>query len=148
MIYSEKIVKNSDSLIELLAAQCVDLEKLLALAREETRAAQQGNFESVLEIVTKRDEIGHRLEIFQQQIAELRGHLEDSAVGRALESDVSRRSLEIANLTIVQDHKTRLLLTDARTIAASEMANLERSNRGTNAYLREQTRGLSYNRNF
>ena len=36
---SENLVKNSDSLIDLLAAQCSDLERLLALAKDEMQAA-------------------------------------------------------------------------------------------------------------
>lgn len=148
MIQPNKIVKNSDSLITLLAAQCVDLESLLALAREETTAAQQGNFENILEIVTRRAEICDRLETFQQQIAELRQNMEASGVAVPIDNGISNKIVEIANLTIVQDQKTKLLLTDARTNAAAELAILEKSQRGTNAYLREETRGLSCNRNF
>lgn len=149
MINQEKIVKNSDSLIELLAAQCVDLEKLLMLAREEHCAAERGNFEDILQIVSKRAELGNRLEVFQQQIAELRRNLNanDSAV-TAERGGIENRIIEIANLTIAQDQETRLLLTGERTRAADELANLEKSQRGTNAYLREETRGLSYNGNF
>ena len=62
MTYSGKIAENSDSLIELLSAQCGDLEMLLALSREETNAIERGNFESVLDIVSKRAELGNRLE--------------------------------------------------------------------------------------
>ena len=40
MFQTQEITKNSDSLIELLTAQCADLEKLLTLAREETLAAE------------------------------------------------------------------------------------------------------------
>lgn len=148
MIHSEKIAKNSDSLIELLAAQCADLEILLALAREETIAAQRRNFEDLLDIVSRRAEICNRLETFQQQIADLRQNMEANGVAATVDVNISKQIVEIANLTMLQDQKTRLLLTDARTHAASELANLEKSHRGTNAYLREETRGLSYNRSF
>lgn len=147
MIHSEKIRENSDSLIELLAAQCVDLENLLALAREESVAAETGNFEGILEIVTKRAEIGSRLETSQRQISELRRQLNLSAAFPD-ESAAGKRIIEIANLTIAQDRKTKLLLTDARTDAANELANLEKSQRGTNAYLRGESKGLSYDGNF
>lgn len=155
MFQPEKIIKNSDSLIDLLTAQCGDLEKLLALAREETLAAQQGNFEGILDIVSKRAEIGRRLETFQQQIAELRNKLGASATSATANSEISNRVIEIANLTLAQDQQTKLLLTGARDSAAAELNstavelnNLERANRGNNAYLKEQARGSSYNRNF
>lgn len=147
MFHSNKIIKNSDSLIELLTAQCGDLEQLLALARAETTATGQGNFEGVLDIVSKRAELSQRLETFHQQIAELREHLGNNA-SVALNHEITARVIEIANLTLAQDQKTKMLLTDARENAVSELNNLEKSNRGTNAYLREETKGLSYTRNF
>jgi ABC-type Fe3+-citrate transport system substrate-binding protein len=119
----------------------------LTLARQETVAAEQGNFEDIMEIVTKRSEISSRLEVFQHQIANLRRHLEENTVTVALNSDVSRQTIEIANLIIAQDQKTRLLLTDSRANTTRELASLEKSNRGTNAYLRAETKGLSYTQN-
>ena len=59
---SENLKDNSDSLIGLLTSQCVDLEKLLSLAREETQAAQQGKFFKILDIVSERAEITKKLE--------------------------------------------------------------------------------------
>ena len=147
MAYSAKINEKSDSLIELLTAQCSDLEKLLALAREETIAAQRGNFEDVLDIVTKRAEIGSRLETFQQQLSELRTHLGESATA-LLRNEITARVVEIAGLTLAQDQKTKLLLTGTRENAAAELANLERGQRGANVYMRAETKGLSYNQSF
>jgi hypothetical protein len=147
MAYSGKITEKSDSLIELLTAQCSDLEKLLALAREETIATQCGNFEDVFDIVTKRTEIGDRLETFQRQLSELRAHLGDSAT-TILNNEITARVVEVAGLTLAQDQKTRLLLTGVRESAAAELANLERGQRGANVYMRAETRGLSYNQSF
>lgn len=147
MASSENLVNKSDSLIELLAAQCGDLEKLLALAREETLAAQQGKFLKIWDIVSERDAIGRRLETFQRQISELRGHLESK--GESVNQyDITNRVIEFANLTLAQDQKTRLLLTETRGETLESLRNLEKSQHGANAYLREQSKGLAYSRNF
>jgi flagellar biosynthesis/type III secretory pathway chaperone len=147
MASSENLVKNSDSLVELLAAQCSDLEKLLILAKEETVAAKEGKFTRIWDIVTERSMIGKRLETFHQQIAELRGSLE--AQGENIgKFDITNRVIELANLTLMQDQETRLLLADTRERTADELKNLERSHAGTNAYLRKPSRGLAYDRNI
>lgn len=147
MASSENLVKNSDSLIELLAAQCSDLEKLLALAKEETVAAKEGKFTRIWDIVTERSLIGQRLETFHQQIAKLRNSLESQGenIGKY---DITNRVIELANLTLIQDQETRLLLAGTREQTAQEIKNLDKSQTGTNAYLRRPTRGLAYDRNF
>ncbi len=141
------IEQKSDSIIELLTAQCSDLEKLLALARAETVAAEQGNFETILEIVSERREISRRLETFQRQISHFRENLE-AAESSARHNQAAMRIVEIANLTLAQDRKTKLLLTAARETSAGELNHLEKSQRGANAYLHSGNKGLAYNRNF
>jgi flagellar biosynthesis/type III secretory pathway chaperone len=144
---SENLVKNSDSLVELLAAQCSDLEKLLWLAREETVAAKEGRFTRIWDIVTERSMIGKRLETFHQQISELRTSLEAHGEHPG-KYEITNRVVELANLTLIQDQHTHLLLTDARNSTAEELRNLEKSHAGSNAYLRQPTRGLSYDKSF
>ncbi|MBS1792369.1 MAG: hypothetical protein JSS81_00865 [Acidobacteria bacterium] len=144
---SPNIIENSDSLIDLLTAQCADLEKLLALAREETAAAQQGKFFRILDIVSERAEITQKLETFQQQIAELRGCL-NAANANAIQQNTLDRIVELANLTIVQDNQTRLLLTASRDEAGEALKKIDRGQQGTSAYLRESKKGLAYNRLF
>lgn len=140
------IVEKSDSIIELLAAQCSDLEKLLAAAREETRAAEAQDFERILEIVSERAQIGERLEVFQRRISELRGFLGDSAeINR---HKIASRIVEVASLTLEQDEKTRKLLTGVKEETALELRNLETGNRNANVYLRGRQTGLAYNGNF
>lgn len=138
---------HSDSLIELLGAQCSDLEKLLSLAREETQAAQEGRFLKIWDIVSERAAIGKRLETFQHQISELRGHLESKGEN-VHQYDITNRVVEIANQTLMQDQKTRLLLTEAREEAVDGLNKLGRATVGTNAYFRETTKGLAYNQSF
>ena len=141
MLNSEKIEQDSDSLIDLLSAQCIDLEKLLNLAREETLAVKHGNFGKIIDIVSERDEIGKRLETFQQQISELRSGLEKSA-----HEDITTKIIETTNLTLAQDRETKLLLESAKEETALEMRNLGRYEKGMNAYLKEQKKGLAYSR--
>lgn len=144
---TRKIFEKSDSLIGLLTAQCADLENLLALARQETVAAEHGDFEEILRIVTERGEISRRLETFQQQIGNLRGFLESNDNDRQ-QTEIVNKVIEVANLTLLQDNKTKLLLTAARENAATELQNSEKVFRGTSAYLPDMRKGLAYNQNF
>lgn len=141
------LAKNSDSLAELLAAQCADLEKLLSLAKEETIAAKEGRFTRIWDIVSERSLIGERMETFHRQIAELRTNLEGQG-GDPSKYDITERVIELANLTLLQDQQTRALLAESREQTAAEIRELDRSHVGTNAYLRQPTRGLSYDRSF
>lgn len=143
----DTLIESSDTLVELLTAQCSDLEKLLSLAKEETVAAEKGKFTRIWDIVSERNILGKRLETYHQQIAELRTAIESQGekVGNY---DVTDRVVELANLTLIQDQQTRKLLTESRELTSTEMINLEKSNTGTKVYLRQPTRGLSYDRTF
>ena len=91
--------------VELLAAQCSDLERLLSLAKDETEAAREGRFTRIWDIVTERSIIGKRLETFHQQIAELRSALESHGENPT-KYDITNRVIELANLTLIQDQET------------------------------------------
>jgi flagellar biosynthesis/type III secretory pathway chaperone len=144
---SETVKRNSDSLIELLGAQCSDLEQLLALAREETLAAQEGKFLKIWDIISERAAIGRRLETYHRQITELRGHLESEGENVS-KYDITNRVIELANSTLVQDQKTRCLLTESRDQTETALRSIGKSQAGHSAYLRENTKGLAYSRNF
>lgn len=143
MLNSDKIEQKSDSLIDLLSAQCIDLEKLLNLAREETIAVKHGNFGKLIDIVSERDKIGSRLETFQQQIAELRIGLEKTSY-----QTLTSKIIETTNMTLAQDNKTKLLLEGTREETVQELKNLDTFQKGTNAYLKERKKGLAYSRTF
>ncbi|MEQ1645197.1 MAG: hypothetical protein ABL959_17235, partial [Pyrinomonadaceae bacterium] len=134
MAASETVKRNSDSLIELLGAQCSDLEQLLALAREETIAAQEGRFLKVWDIVSERAAIGKRLETYHRQISELRGHLESEGENIS-QYDITNRVIELANSTLVQDQITRSFLTASRDEASDGLKSIARSQPGHSAYL-------------
>ncbi len=139
-----QLKENSDSLIGLLAAQCLDLEVLLNLAQRETVAAERRDFESVLNIVTERASIGQKLETYQRQIAELRGFLGRSET--ALDNTpIAARIIELTEQTLAQDRKTRLLLTSAREETSVELRNLAAGKRSVSVYMQEAQKGLSYN---
>jgi len=144
MIIAETINENSDSLIDLLTAQCGDLEKLLALARQETRAAEEKDFEMIMEIVSERELLSRRLETFQQQISELRGKLTEA--DELNKTRMSARVVELASQTLAQDAATRKLLTASRLEASNKIMNLSNTRRGANAYIGENKRGLAYDR--
>jgi hypothetical protein len=136
---AEKIRENSDSLIGLLAAQCADLEALFSLAQKETAAAEQRDFESILHIVTERGRIGEKLEVYQRQTSELREFLNANET-----SQITRRITELAEKTIAQDSKTKMLLTSARDETALELRNLATGKRSVTGYLQETRKGLSF----
>ena len=143
MSRSEKIKNNSDSLIELLTAQCTDLEELLSLARQETEAAKNGNFLGILDVVSERAKIGEKLETFQRQITELRSNLE-----QPIPTKVSERVIELSNLTLYQDKATTKLLTTANEETSKELIGLEKAERTTNAYITPKRKGLAFDRDI
>ena len=149
MASPEKIQKQSDSLIELLTAQCADLEKLLSLAREETVAAGSGDFDGILKVVSERAVMSEKLETFQRQIAELRERIggEDApAVWRG--DGLTAKMSEVIRQIITHDTQTHLLLTASRQNSINELNNVEYTHRGSNAYLREMRKGLAYDQSF
>jgi len=138
---SESIKENSDSLIDLLTDQCVELENLLSLAREETLAAQSGNFGAIMGFVSEREKIGKKLETFQRQISELRGCLDTN-----LPKNISAHIVEITNMTLAQDRKTTRLLNASREEAKDQLNDLALSEKNTNAYTQERRKGLAYDK--
>jgi anion-transporting ArsA/GET3 family ATPase len=142
-----KVRENSDSLIGLLAAQCLDLEVLLSLARRENMAAEQKDFKAVLNIVTERARVGEKLETYQRQISELREFLGDPTEGYKT-APVAARIIELTEQTLAQDSKTKLLLAETREQTSIELKNLATGKRGVSLYMKEEQKGLSYNENI
>src|SRR5215208_851796 len=102
-----------DSLIDILFAQYGDLEALLQLARRETAAVEQQNFEQVMEVVKERATLGQRLEVYHRQLAEMRARLGE-AYTSALENPVAARTVSVISAIKLQDARTRPLLLAAR----------------------------------
>jgi hypothetical protein len=142
----QNLKENSDSLIGLLAAQCLDLEVLFDLAQRETVAAERRDFEAVLNIVTERTAIGQKLETYHRQISELRGFLSDPA--EAYNTPLTARILELTEQTLLQDRRTKLALTGAREETTADLNKLSAGKHGMSVYMREEHKGLSYNENI
>jgi hypothetical protein len=130
------IASQADSLLDLLIGQCADLERLLALSRRETEAAERRDFEEVLRVVAERATLGERLEVYHRQIAELRSRLGEVAEP-VMRNEVVARAVSLARGILAQDGVTRPLLISARDEAAQQQRQLTQTRRGLAAYLQE-----------
>ncbi|MFN0084359.1 MAG: hypothetical protein ACKVX9_03120 [Blastocatellia bacterium] len=139
---ADPISLHADSVLDLLIAQCEDLEGLLALARREEKAAEAGHFDDILRVVEERATLGERLEIYHRQIADLRLTLGDAAE-HALQSEVAIRTA--ATITEIQatDARTHPLLVAARNGLACEQQRLDKARQGVTAYLRESPAAIA-----
>ncbi len=134
MNVASKITAEADSLLDLLIAQCEDLETLLVLSRGETAAAAARDFDEILRITAARATLGERLEVYHRQIADLRQHL-GAAAESALQSPTATRIAELVNSVQAQDHQAHSLLLAARQEIDHERKQLNQIQRGLTAYL-------------
>ncbi len=140
------ISSQADSLIELLVAQCVDLEALLKLARRETAAAEEQDFAELLNVTRERANLGERLETYHRQIADLRATM-DSAAEVVIQSTVAKEAIRLALAIQSQDSTTSSMLTTIRVDTNESMTRLDHGRRGSLAYLSEgRTGGLKCDR--
>lgn len=122
-----------DSLMDILFAQCDDLEALLRLARNETAAAEEADFDRILQIVQERAALSDRLEVYHRQLAELRARLGDDAT-KVLESPIASRTISLVNEIKLQDHRSLPLLIAARSEALEGSLRAEKAKRTLGAY--------------
>lgn len=130
------IESHADSVIEILAAQCTDLEVLLALARQETDAAERLDFDRLLQVTRDRAALGERLEVYHRQIAQMRANMQDgfdSVIG----SESALRVTTLITEIQTQDAHTRPLLIAAKSEAAEQIGQLDQVRRGVAAYMRD-----------
>jgi len=135
-----------DSLMDLLVAQCSDLEGLLRLARLENTIAEKSDFNELLTVIEKRGTLSARLEGYQRQIAELR-----RALGRAaeevIESPVAEETIRLTLEIEAQDSQTATRLKSSRDNVTTALARLDQGQRNSVAYLRDaQRNGLNCDR--
>lgn len=131
---AQQMETHADSVLDLLIAQCGDLEALLALARREEEAALQQDFDELLHIISARASLGERLEVYHRQIAELR---QQFAAANVWSSTVTQKMTTLIQEIQVTDARTRPLLLAARTELGAEQQRVQRGQRGVNAYLHE-----------
>lgn len=132
---------HADSLIELLSAQCADLETLLGLARAESHAAAANDFDAVMRAVEGRAALGDRLEIYHRQIAEVRSRLNDAAFDAGHE--IVRTTLQLAAEIQLHDERSRPLLLHAKADAAHQLTQINSSRRTIDAYAPERRQAVS-----
>lgn len=130
------ITAEADSLLDLLIAQCKDLEALLALSRGETAAAAARDFEEIIRITVERATLGERLEVYHRQIADLRQRLGTTAES-ALQSPTATRIAELVNSVQAQDQRAHSLLLEVRGEIDSEWKQMNQAQRGLTAYLND-----------
>jgi flagellar biosynthesis/type III secretory pathway chaperone len=126
-----------DSLIDILFAQYSDLESLLALARRETVAVEQQNFEQILDVMKERATLGDRLEVYHRQLAEMRTRLGE-VFEPALANPVVARTTALIDAIKLQDARTRPLLLAARDSAQQQSLRADQARRNLGAYSRTQ----------
>jgi len=142
----ETINSQADSLIDLLVAQCADLDALLKLARREAAAAAENNFESLLDVTCERATLGERLESYHRQISDLRSIMGDSAE-HVVRSALVKESIQMALEIQSHDAATTAALTSLRTNTNGQIARLEQGRRNSSAYLNEaRTPGIKCDR--
>lgn len=131
-----------DSLIDILFAQYGDLEALLALARRETVAVEEQDFERVFEVMKERATLGDRLEVYHRQLAEMRARLGE-VLDPALASPVAARTTAIVAAIRLQDARTRPLLLAARDDAQQQSLRADQARRNLGAYARNHQAALA-----
>jgi flagellar biosynthesis/type III secretory pathway chaperone len=146
MITISPIKEQPEAVLELLIAQCADLEALLELARAEQAALEQGDFEEVFRVVEERASLGERLEVYHRQIAQLRLTLGEAAEP-ALQSAPGAQAMRLVQEILALDAGTRPQLLAARERIIGESRELEKMRRGLSAYLPDGRRSaLAYDR--
>lgn len=135
----------SDSLIDLLTAQCADLEKLLHLARLEKDAIENTDFQEVFRIVTERDNLNQRLEVFQRQIYELRSQLNENSLESFYQNPVTVRTTKLIGEILNQDRQSQQMLQTFRQTAVQNLSQLNVSRKSLKNYSEHQSKGLAYN---
>lgn len=125
--------------MDLLIAQCSDLEALLELARRETSAVEGNDFGGLVTIASDRATLGQRLESYHRQIAELRTTMA-GVVEPLLEDPVAQETVRLAVEIQTLDARTKAMLIDRRTETRNALANLEQGRRNSIAYLSDDAR--------
>jgi hypothetical protein len=146
MKQATQIEDQAETVIEILAAQCADLEALLALARREMDAVERNDFEEVIAVVGERTTLGARLEVYHHQIAEMRKRLGEPIL-KTFQGMVANRTAELVTEILTQDTRTNSLLAAEQEKVSTALSRLNRGQRGVHGYLREgRTGSVAYDR--
>jgi hypothetical protein len=136
----------AESLMDLLIAQCSDLEGLLVLARRENVAANSKDFGELFVVYGERAKLGDRLESYHRQVAELRDKLGQCA-GTRIDPVLSTKTVQLVVEIQAQDKETTSLLIANQALTTEELARLGYTQRNSLAYLQSATtNGLNCDR--
>jgi hypothetical protein len=136
----------AESLMDLLIAQCSDLEGLLSLARRENVAANSQDFGELFVVFGERAKLGDRLETYHRQVAELRDKLGQGA-GTSIHQVLSTKTVQLVVEIQAQDKETTSLLIANQALTTEELARLGYTQRNSLAYLHgTPTNGLNCDR--
>ena len=133
---TSRITAEADTLLDLLIAQCVDLEALLTLSRHEAAAVEARDFEEIIRLTADRATLGERLEVYHRQIAEMRQRI-GTAAEVVMQSPTATRITELVQGIMTQDSNMRPLLMTVRQEIEQEQKQLNQVQRGLNAYLND-----------
>jgi hypothetical protein len=147
MSSSHKIEKQSDLLIGLLTTQCADLEIMVTLEQAEIFAAQSGDYQKVIKIISEREILCEKIETFQRQITKLRERLGKN-VELVWESNIAARMAEVVQCFMLQNEDKQLLLEIARKKSVSDSNSAAHLQRISNLYLREKHSMLIFDQAF
>ena len=136
----ENLSTHADSLIDLLVAQCTDLETLFKIARQESAAVVENDFDRLFTLSSERAILGERLESYHRQISDLRSVLGDTAE-QVINSLVAKESVRLALEIKASDADTTSALMNIRGNTNGQLARLEQARRHSNAYLNEGRAG-------
>ena len=126
--------RETDSLMDLLIAQCSDLESLLGLARRENVAAHSDDFGELFAVYGERAELGDRLESYHRQVSELRDKLGQCA-GSNIDPMLSTKTVQLVVEIQAQDKETTALLIAHQAMTTEELARLGYKQQNSLAYL-------------
>jgi len=129
---SNPINDNSNSIIEILVAQCQDLEKLLVLAKQETLVLQKNDFEQLFIIIKERATLSSRLELYHKQLADLRSAITQNQV---TPENIVNTTVDLVSAIQTQYAQNGLLLLEAKEKLFKERQQLEQTRRGVDSYL-------------
>jgi flagellar biosynthesis/type III secretory pathway chaperone len=140
------LVDQSDTVMDILAAQCGDLEALLALARQETEAVEKQDFTKLFEVVSERATLGERLEVYHRQICSLRLAMGERNLSDYPGNPASRAS-NLVQQILEQDACTRPLLVAAFRDTGERINDVVHKQQRSRAYVHEaNTKSLAYDR--
>lgn len=131
---SKTIDPNVDSVMDILVAQCRDLEVLLNLARQETNAIEKQDFDNLINVVSERSIIGKRLESYHRQLAELRSQFGDLAMAKIFNDAATTRCVTLISQIQTQDNHNQNMLVASRASLVQEAKQVTQAQQHLKAY--------------